>query len=132
METKLWAVGLVLAGVVMTSLAQVFYKWTALRLDYLDPLSYITTYPFIIALILFGVGGAFLVYSFKGGNVTVLYPLFATSYILVMLFSRYIYGEPITSFKWVGVGIIILGITIISIGSKKEKQPTIEYEPGAI
>ena len=131
MKTHLWAVGLTLAAVVMTSLAQVFYKFTAQRLVYSDFMTYITNYPFIIALVLFGIGGVLLVHSFKGGEVTVLYPLFATAYILVMIFSKYIFAEPITSYKWVGVAIIILGITIISLGSKG-KEPIMEDVPGAV
>ena len=132
MKTKFWAIGLVLSSAVLTSIAQVFYKLAAQRLVYSDIITYLTNYPLIIALILFGVGGVLLVHSFKGGDVTVLYPLFATSYVFVMLLSRYLFGELITSHKWVGVAIIILGITVISIGNKREKHPAIEYEPGAI
>ena len=131
MKTHLWAVGLTLAAVIITSFAQIFYKLTAEMLVYSNPMTYITNYPFIIALILFGIGGVFFMRSLKGGDVTVLYPLFATSYILVMLFSKFFFSEAITSHKWVGVAIIILGITIIGIGSKKKKS-VLQYEPGAI
>lgn len=131
MKTNLLAVCLTMAAVVMTSFAQIFYKMTAERLVYSDFLTYITNYPFIIALILFGLGGVFFIHSLKLGEVTVLYPLFATAYIFVMFFSKLFFGEAITSHKWIGVAIIVLGVTIISIGSKK-KNSVLEEIPGVV
>ena len=128
MKTKPLAILLIIIASLLTSLAQIAYKFAADWIDYTSIFSFITNYPFIIGLFLYGTAGVFLVKSFKGGEVSVLYPLFASSYILVIIFSHYIFKETITSYKWIGVAIIILGITTVSLGSKKKS--TIEYEVG--
>ena len=127
MKTKPWAIALVLVSSLLISIAQIMYKLAADRLVFTNILTYLTNYPFIIGFFVYGAAGILLVYSFKGGEVTVLYPLFASTYIVVILISKFIFHETITSHKWIGVILIMLGITLISIGSKK-KHPTIEYE----
>ena len=131
MKIKPIAIVLILCSSVLTSLAQIMYKLTAERLIFTNILSYITNYPFIFGLFLYGAAGILLIKAFKYGEVTFLYPIFASSYILVILISRYLFNEPITSYKIIGVLMIILGIALISIGSKKT-HPTLEYEGGAI
>ena len=131
MKTKSLAILLIIIASILTSLAQVAYKFAADWIVYTNIISFLTNYPFIIGLFLYGTAGVFLVKSFKRGDVTVLYPLFASSYILVILFSHYIFGEVITSYKWIGVAVIIFGITLVSIGSKK-KSSAMAYDAGAV
>ena len=63
-------------------------------------------------------GGTLLIIAFKGGEVSVLYPIIATSYVWVSLLSMKFLDEKINIFKWIGISIIIAGIILIGYGSK--------------
>lgn len=123
MATKLWAALLVLFTTLLTSSAQIFYKLGSKTIT-LDPLSIITNYYIIGGLLLYAVGGTLMILSFRGGEVSVLYPIIATSYIWVSFLSIYFLGETMNHFKWAGVFSIIVGIAFIGFGSK-------DHVPGA-
>lgn len=118
MSTKLWAVGIVLFSTLLTSTAQLFYKYGSEKLS-LDILSLITNYELVAGMVLYAIGGILLILSFRGGEVSVLYPIFATSYIWVSFLSIYFLGETMNIFKWLGIFTIIAGIVLIGFGSKK-------------
>lgn len=118
MSTKLWAMGIVLGSTLLTSTAQLFYKFASEKLRF-DVLSLITNYELIVGMMLYAIGGILLILSFRGGEVTVLYPIYATSYIWVSFLSIYFLGEIMNVFKWSGVFIIITGIALIGYGGKK-------------
>lgn len=110
MATKLWAIFLVLLCTLLTSTAQIIYK--------------IGVKPFNIYLILLGIviyliTAAILITALKGGELSVLYPIIATSYVWVSLFSPMFFPSDIMNpLKWVGVICIIIGISFIGFGSK--------------
>ncbi len=117
MATKLWAALLVLFTTLLTSSAQIFYKIGSKTLT-LEPLSILTNYYLIGGLLLYAVGGALIILSFRGGEVSVLYPIIATSYIWVSFLSIYFLGETMNFYKWFGVIAVIIGIALIGFGSK--------------
>lgn len=117
MATKLWATLLILFTTLLTSSAQIFYKIGSKTLSP-DLLSIITNYYLIGGLLLYAVGGILIILSFRGGEVSVLYPIIATSYIWVSFLSIYFLGEVMNYFKWLGVISIISGIALIGYGSK--------------
>jgi|TARA_B100001964_G_C14213824_1_gene591716 drug/metabolite transporter (DMT)-like permease len=118
MATKLWAVGVVLFCTLLTSTAQIFYKFGAAKLSF-NIMSIITNYELIMGLVLYAIGGILLILSFRGGEVSVLYPIIATSYIWVSFLSIYFLNELMNLFKWLGVFTIVAGIVLIGHGSKK-------------
>ena len=125
MATKLWAMAIILAATLLTSTAQLFYKFGAEKLSF-DILSIITNLELIAGLILYAIGGILLILSFRGGEVSVLYPIFATSYIWVSIMSMYFLNEVMNIFKWTGIFVIIAGIVFIGLGSKKATTETTE------
>lgn len=114
MAAKWWAVALVIFCTFLTSSAQIFLKFGAQRL----PAIFSNT-PLIAGMFLYGIGAVALIIAFKGGEVTVLYPIIATSYVWVTLLSSFYFGEPLLHLKFLGVFSIILGICFIGFGSKK-------------
>jgi len=52
---------------------------------------------------------------------SVLYPVFATSFIWNIIFSRVFIGEEVNIFKVVGVLFIVGGIGLIGLGHKKQE-----------
>ena len=117
MATKLWAVLLILFTTLLTSSAQILYKLGTPSLTF-DINGIITNYYLIGGLLLYGIGAVLMIVSFRGGEVSVLYPIIATSYIWVSILSSYFLRETMNIFRWMGVFIIIAGIVSISYGSK--------------
>ncbi len=120
MATKLWAIGLMFFTTFLTSSAQIFYK-KASEILVLNLLALITNYYLIIGMILYAIGGILMIISFRGGEVSVLYPILATSYIWVSFLSIFFLNETMNVFKWLGVFVIFFGIVLIGYGSKKSE-----------
>ena len=118
MKTKLWAMGMVLFCTLLTSTAQLFYKYGAATLQF-NIISIITNVNLLMGLLLYAVGGTILILSFRGGEVSVLYPIIATSYIWVSFLSIYFLNESMNIFKWLGVFTIMAGMILIGYGSSK-------------
>ena len=117
MATKLWAMLLVLFTTLLTSSAQILWKIGSATLNF-NIIGILTNSFLIGGILLYIVGGALLIISFRGGEVSVLYPLIATSYIWVSFLSMKFLGEIMNAYKWIGIIGIIMGIVLIGYGSK--------------
>lgn len=124
MATKLWAILLVLFTALLTSSAQILWKIGSKSLTF-DILGVLGNYYIIGGIFIYIVCGILLILTFRGGEVSVIYPIFATSYIWVSLLSVKFLNEVMNKFKWIGIAAIISGIFLIGYGSK-------EHLPGAI
>jgi len=127
MKTQPWAIFLVLFITALTSSAQLLYKIGADRLSW-DLSQLIYNWPLLLGMVVYGMGAVLLIIALKHGEVTILYPVIATSYIWVALFSWILFGESISYLKLVGIISIVVGIVLISFGSKQEG--VIAYEEG--
>lgn len=116
-KTKWWAMLLVLACTAFTSVAQALYKEGVNRGLSLDFMALITNYPIILGLLCYGIGAVLLLIALKNGELSVLYPIVALSYIWVSLLAAQFFGEPMNLYKWMGVASIILGVSFIGKGS---------------
>jgi len=67
-------------------------------------------FSFTAVLILF-------LWAFKlGGRLFIVYPVYATTYIWAGLIGIYIDKEPWSIWQLIGVGLIIVGVSVVSIG----------------
>lgn len=119
MKTQPWAIVLVLFITALTSSAQLLYKMGADRLSF-DLLMLLSNWPLLLGMFIYGIGAVLLIIALKHGEVTILYPVIATSYIWVTLFSWILFGESISYLKLIGIISIVVGIVFISFGSKQE------------
>ena len=123
-KTRLWAIALMVLCTALTSSAQIFYKFGSKKLS-LSLLSIITNYNILIGLVLYALGAVLLIIALKGGEVSVLYPIIATSYIWVSILSPLFFpNDSMNAFKWIGVFIIFTGVVLVSLGSKEEEAIT--------
>ncbi|MBS3141789.1 EamA family transporter [Candidatus Woesearchaeota archaeon] len=116
MKTYWWAVALMFFCTLLTSSAQLLYKLGSKNLQL--NLSLLQNYYLIAGLGLYVIGAGIFVLALRGGEVSVLYPIIATSYVWVTLLSIYFLMEQLNISKIFGVGAIILGIIIIGVGSR--------------
>ena len=116
MDTKLWAVGLVILGTLAGAFGPILLKKaSAKRLSNIKSLA--TNYHLFGGIALYAVGTILFIPALKGGDLSVLYPFVAVTYIWVSLLSVKFLGEKMNKFKWIGIALIIIGVTFIGIGS---------------
>ncbi len=119
MKTKPWAIALVIFFTFLTSVAQILYKMAALRLEP-NLLALLTNWPLIIGGFLYIISAALMVISFRGGEISVLYPLIALSYVWVSLAAPKVFlTDTMNQMKWFGVAAIVVGVSFIGVGSQK-------------
>ena len=111
--TQLKAIGLAILCAVFVSTATVFQKFAGERLP-----AIITNWPILVAILFYFLGLLFLIKAFKHNDVTAIYPIVATSYILSTLYAMIIFGESISPLRWIGVLLVFIGVTMIGVGNK--------------
>ena len=67
----------------------------------------------IIGAFLHLLSALLFIYALKQSSLSLLYPLFATSYIWLSLLAAPFLREPMSKLKWIGILIIILGVIFI-------------------
>jgi len=117
MKTKASAILLMFICTGLTSFAQIFYKKGAAFLAF-DFMKLITNYNIIIGLFLYMIGAIIMIIALKGGEVSVLYPIIATSYIWVSLLSIFFFNDNMNPYRWAGVFSILFGVSFIGLGGK--------------
>jgi undecaprenyl phosphate-alpha-L-ara4N flippase subunit ArnE len=69
-----------------------------------------------VGFLLYGVGAIIMIIAYKFGSLSVLQPMLSMNYVLSLIIAHVILGESITTFKFVGVVIIIIGVILIGCG----------------
>jgi undecaprenyl phosphate-alpha-L-ara4N flippase subunit ArnE len=101
----------------LTSVAQFFYKKGAGELAF-SMSGLFLNWHLYLGMLLYLSGAVLMITALRGGELSVLYPVIATAFIWVNVISWLWLSEPMDSFKWFGVGFIIIGISFIGYGSK--------------
>ena len=116
MATQLWAIGLVIAATLIGAFGPILLKKaSAKKLSRISSLA--TNYPLFGGVALYAIGTILFIPALKGGDLSVLYPFVALAYIWVSLLSVKFLGEKMNKLKWFGILLIILGVSLIGIGS---------------
>ena len=116
MTTQLWAIGLVISGTLLGAFGPILLKKaSAKRLSKLSSLA--TNYHLFGGVALYALGTLFFIPALKGGDLSVLYPFVSLSYIWVSFLSVKFLGEKMNKLKWIGIALIIIGVTFIGLGS---------------
>jgi len=119
MATEKWAIALIIFMTLITSTAQIFYKMAATNLSFSIE-GILLNWPLWIGTFLYVISSVLMIISFKGGDISVLYPLIALSYVWVSLVSPRVFPtDSMNTLKWFGVVSIIAGVSLIGIGSRK-------------
>ncbi|HWC97212.1 MAG TPA: hypothetical protein VG456_10690 [Candidatus Sulfopaludibacter sp.] len=53
----------------------------------------------------------------RGGQLSVLYPMVSLGYIWTLLWARIFFKEAFTAQKFIGLGLILLGVCFVGMGS---------------
>jgi undecaprenyl phosphate-alpha-L-ara4N flippase subunit ArnE len=118
MKTHPKAIVMVLISTVFISFAQIFFKSASFGFSF-DIVSLFTNYNLIAGILIYMMAAAMLLVALKKGELMVLYPMIASSYIWVSFLSPMFFPtDQMTLMKWTGIFLIISGVTALSIGGK--------------
>ncbi len=95
------------------SIGQLEFKRGADNLQF-DIKLLLTNYHLIIGVAVYALSTVLYVYALNKGQLSILYPIIATSYIWTLLFSKIFLQEQISLTGWAGVFFILLGVTLIA------------------
>ena len=116
MATELWAIGLVILATLVGAFGPILLKKASeKRLSKISSL--IKNYHLFGGVGLYAIGTILFIPALKGGDLSILYPFVALGYIWVSLLSVKFLGEKMSLLKWMGIGMIIVGVSFIGIGS---------------
>jgi len=62
----------------------------------------------------FGLSSLFWLIVLSRMELSLVYPLVSVAYVLVALFSFFVFKENVTMIRWVGIAVIIFGVFLIS------------------
>ena len=116
MVTQLWAIGLVISATLVGAFGPILLKKASeKKLSKFSSL--ITNYALMGGVALYGIGTILFIPALKGGDLSILYPFISLTYVWVSLLSVKFLGERMNKLKWLGVFLIILGVSFIGFGS---------------
>jgi len=80
----------------------------------------IVTVPTLFAgYCLYGIFAALMVYALRHGELSLLYPIIALTYVWVTILSVLVFHETITPLKGAGIATIICGVAILGRGGTR-------------
>ena len=112
---------------VFASVGQIFYKFAAnVGMDSYYPTTIMSDFilnPYVyIGVLFYGAGFIFMLKALLYGEVTLVYPMMATSFIWVSILSPIIFKtDSMSVTKWIGIFIILLGVYFVAKGGKNVK-----------
>jgi multidrug transporter EmrE-like cation transporter len=112
------SVGLVFACTILGAAAQILMK-TGMTHFTPNPWAIVTNVPLIAGYVLYGMNTLMLVLALKEGELSMLYPIIALTYVWVTLLSYTLLSEPPNIYKNVGIATIVMGVAVLGRGGKK-------------
>jgi drug/metabolite transporter (DMT)-like permease len=106
---------LVFAASVVGSFGAVFLKLGSAKVtnsiwSFINPQLALGVSLFLGSSVFYGLG-------IRGGQLSVLYPMVSLGYIWTLLWSKLFFNEVLTRQKFMGLGLILLGVFFVGMGS---------------
>lgn len=115
MATPTKAIVVLLLSTIVTSIGNALLKLASRDLTLSNPFNI----PLFIGVILYGFAAILFILALRGGELSVLYPLYGLNFVWVNLIAMTFFNEPMPPLKWLGIGSIILGLVFIGRSSRQ-------------
>ncbi len=116
MTTQLWAMVVVFFGTFIGAFGSLFMKFGSEHFSF-NIKNLLKNYNLMIGIVLYILASVVFIFALRAGDLTVLYPETSLTYIWVSLLSIKFLKEKMNKFKWLGILLIIVGVTLIGLGS---------------
>jgi multidrug transporter EmrE-like cation transporter len=81
-----------------------------------------TNLPLFSGLSCYGISTGLLVLALRYGELSVLYPIIALTYVWVSILSVVLLGETMNAFKIAGLSLIVVGVAVLGWRGAKAKE----------
>ncbi len=116
--TRRQTTGLVFCCTLLGAAAQILMKSGANHLERPGVMGILQSTPLMAGYVLYGINTVLLTLALRDGELSVLYPIIALSYVWVTFLSVMVFRESMNPFKLLGISIIVLGVGILGKGGK--------------
>jgi len=82
--------------------------------------AFIGNMPLVCGFALHGCNALLLILALRNGELSILWPIYALSYVWVALLSAYFFGDRINAWKVGGIALIILGVALLGRASRSD------------
>ncbi len=121
-HTQKRAMALMVVCTIFTSLGQILWKMGVNQITFSNIITYFNL-PFLLGFVSYGLGAVLMIIAFRRGELSVLYPIVATSYVWVSLISPRLFPTDfMNAWKWSGVIIILISVSILGWASSRKKE----------
>jgi drug/metabolite transporter (DMT)-like permease len=117
-HTSLRSIGLVLLCTVIGAAAQIFLRYGADHLTGAGIRGILTNWSLLAGYVCLGINTLLLIVALRNGQLSVLYPIIALTYVWVTILSPIFFADTVNIYKIVGVCFIVLGVSFIGAGSR--------------
>lgn len=73
----------------------------------------------LLGFILYGIGAIAMMIAFKGGELSVLYPIMCVGYVIALINGKVFLGETVSITQIIGIISIIIGVVFMGLGGKE-------------
>ena len=113
---------IVVACTVMGAFAQVLIKLGANHLAHASLLatfwSIFTVPTLFLGYCLYGIFAVLMVYALRHGELSILYPVIALTFVWVSILSTMVFHEAMNPMKIGGIAVIVAGVAVLGWGGK--------------
>ena len=116
MKTPLSSILLVVLGSFIGSFGAVFLKLGSSKLQH--GLLQIFNIRLAAGAAMYLLSTCFFIVALQKGELSVLFPLVSLGYVWTLLWSRLFFKEPLTRYKFLGLFLILVGVSFIGLGNR--------------
>lgn len=121
-QTQKKAVLLMVICTLFTSLGQIFWKLGLVKMDFSSLITLFNLH-FILGFLSYGIGTILMLLAFQKGELSILYPIAATSYVWVSLVSPLLFPTDfMNGWKWLGIIIILFSVSLLGYSSSRKPK----------
>jgi len=113
------SVGLVFICTILGAAAQILMKNGVNHMTRLSLVQAMQNPPLMAGYCLQGINTLLLMLALRDGELSMLYPIIALTYVWTMMLSTYFFGEQITLLKLAGIIAIVGGVTVLGKATSK-------------
>ena len=116
--TKMQSMALVFCCTILVAAAQMLMKIGTGHLAHPGLAGYLTNVPLLAGYCLYGVNTVLLVFALRDGELSILYPIIALTYVWVTILSVLFFHESLNVFKVTGIAVVVAGVAIMGKSAK--------------
>lgn len=72
----------------------------------------------LLGFVLYLIGASVMLVAYRYGSLSVLQPMLSMNYVLTVILASAVLGETITTFRFLGIAFIIVGVILIGGGDE--------------